>query len=58
MVTKGNSEFIEIKGYKEPYVLFDNEPEKTDRPEVIELYLEKVIEKLWELYHRNHKDSF
>ena len=48
-ITAGNREFIEIKGHKVPYVVFENEPEKTDKPEVLGEHLEEILQKLWEL---------
>lgn len=48
-ISVGNREFIEIKGHKVPYVVFENEPEKTDKPEVLGEHLEEILQKLWEL---------
>jgi len=52
-VSAADPEFIDIKGYKVPYVVFDNEPEKTDKPEVLGAHLEEVLQKLWELRNRS-----
>lgn len=41
--------FIEIKGYKVPYVVFENEPEKTDKPELLGSHLEEILQRLWHL---------
>jgi len=41
---------IEIKGYRVPFVVFQNEPEKTDDPAKLGPALEQVFEKLWELF--------
>jgi hypothetical protein len=40
-------EFIEVKGFKIPYAVFENEPEKTLDPQLIGNELERVAEKLW-----------
>jgi hypothetical protein len=41
-------EFIEVKGFRVPYAVFENEPEKTLDPVQIGQELEKVCGKLWE----------
>jgi hypothetical protein len=38
-----------VKGKKVPYAIFDNEPEKTDKPDVLGAHLEEVCARLWEL---------
>lgn len=38
---------IEVKGFKVPYAVFENEPEKTHDPAVIGRELERVTSKLW-----------
>ncbi|MCX7919560.1 MAG: hypothetical protein N3A72_08135 [bacterium] len=48
-IAPGNEGFIEIKGYKVPYVVFDNEPEKTDDPAKLGPALEDVFGRLWNL---------
>lgn len=48
-VSAGDPEFINIKGHKVPYVVFENEPEKTDKPDVLGAHLEEVCDKLWQL---------
>ena len=42
-------EFITIKGHKVPYSIFQNEPEVTDKPELLGKALEDVFGKLWDL---------
>jgi len=45
---KGNDpEFIRFSGHKIPFAVFDNMPEKTDRPDVLGAHLEEVLNKLW-----------
>jgi len=40
-------QFIEVKGFKIPYAVFENEPEKTLDPKLIGNELDRVAEKLW-----------
>jgi hypothetical protein len=39
--------FIDVKGFKIPYAVFENEPEKTLDPKLIGDELERVAKKLW-----------
>ncbi len=39
---------LDVKGYKIPYAVFENEPEKTLDPEKIGQELERVVRKLSE----------
>ncbi|MBM2841663.1 MAG: hypothetical protein HW412_2191, partial [Bacteroidetes bacterium] len=39
--------YIEVKGFRIPYVAFENEPEKTLDPNLIGQELERVTRKLW-----------
>ena len=39
--------FIEVKGFKIPYAVFENEPEKTLDPALIGQELERATKKLW-----------
>lgn len=41
--------FIDVKGFKIPYAVFENEPEKTLDPALIGKELERVTKRLWEL---------
>ncbi len=41
--------FIAVSGRRIPYVVFDNMPEKTDKPEVLGAHLEDVLKRLWAL---------
>ena len=42
-----NPNFIEVKGIKVPYGVFENEPEKTLDPTLIGKELERVTQKIW-----------
>jgi hypothetical protein len=45
---KGNDpEFLHLSGRRIPYGVFDNMPEKTDRPDVLGAHLEDVLNTLW-----------
>jgi len=44
--------FLEVKNHKVPYGIFENMPEKTDKPEVLGAHLEEVLTKLWAAYSR------
>ena len=48
-VTRDDPDFIEIREYKVPYAVFDNEPEITDEPAELGAHLEEVCTKLWRL---------
>jgi hypothetical protein len=39
--------YIDVKGFKIPYAVFENEPEKTLDPSLIAQELERVTKKLW-----------
>jgi hypothetical protein len=39
--------FIEVKGFKIPYAVFENEPEKTLDPKLIGQEIERAAKKLW-----------
>jgi hypothetical protein len=43
---------LRIGDRRVPYAVFDNEPEKTDKPEVLGEHLEEVCDRLWKLRHR------
>jgi hypothetical protein len=45
-------EYLEVKGFKVPYGVFNNMPEKTDKPEVLGAHLEEVLTRLWQVYTR------
>ena len=40
-------QFIEVKGFKIPYAVFENEPENTLDPKLIGDELERAAKKLW-----------
>ncbi len=44
-----NPNYIEVKGIKVPYGVFENEPEKTLDPVLIGKELERVTQKIWKL---------
>ncbi len=44
-----NPDFIEVKGFKIPYGVFENEPEKTLDPVLIGNELERATQKIWKL---------
>jgi hypothetical protein len=39
--------FIRLSGLRIPYAVFDNMPEKTDRPDILGAHLEEVLARLW-----------
>lgn len=46
----GKSEgFIDVKGHRIPFAVFQNEPEKTDDPVKLGTALEEVLAKLWKI---------
>ena len=51
-LTSKDPNFIEIKGFKVPYVAFENMPEKTDDPAKVGAELERVTAKLWSMVKR------
>lgn len=51
-ISTADPEFINVRGYRVPYVVFENEPEKTDQPEILGVHLEDVLDRLWELEQR------
>ena len=40
-------QYIEVKGFKVPYAVFENMPEKTHDPKMIGEELERTAKKLW-----------
>lgn len=44
--------FLTVRGIKIPYAVFDNEPEKTDKPEILGTHLEEVTSRLWGNWHK------
>jgi hypothetical protein len=41
--------FIHVKGFKVPYAVFENEPEKTLDPTLIGAELERTAHRLWSI---------
>ncbi len=50
-VSATDPEYVTIKGYRVPYVVFQNEPEITDQPEKLGAHLEEILNRLWKLRH-------
>ncbi len=48
-LTSKDPQYIEIKGHKVPYAVFENMPEKTDDPGKLGKELEKATAKLWSI---------
>jgi hypothetical protein len=48
-LTSQDPGFINIKGFKVPYAVFENQPEKTDNPDTLGRELERVTSRLWTL---------
>ncbi|MBI5217285.1 MAG: hypothetical protein HY960_16145 [Ignavibacteriae bacterium] len=51
-LTAADPNFIEVKGFKVPYIAFENEPEKTDEPGKLGAELERVTQKLWSFWKK------
>ena len=51
-LTAKDPNYIDIKGFKVPYAVFENMPEKTDNPVKLGAELEKATEKLWNMRRR------
>ncbi len=47
--SSGDPDWLRVKDHRVPYAIFDNEPEKTDKPEILGKHLEEVCGKLWKL---------
>lgn len=43
-------EYLKVRDFKVPYGVFENMPEKTDKPEVLGAHLEEVLTKVWQVY--------
>jgi hypothetical protein len=43
-------DYLLVKGRRIPYGIFDNMPEKTDKPDVLGRHLDQVLGKLWNVY--------
>jgi hypothetical protein len=44
--------FLIVRGIKVPFAVFDNEPEKTDKPDILGKHLDEVASKLWTAWHK------
>ena len=51
-LTAEDPSYIGIKGYKVPYAVFENMPEKTDDPMKLGAELERVMAKLWSVMRK------
>jgi hypothetical protein len=47
--SSGDPGYLRVKDHRVPFAIFDNEPEKTDKPHVLGKHLEEVCVKLWSL---------
>jgi hypothetical protein len=43
---------LKVKNINIPYAVFENEPEKTNQPDILGKHLEEVCGKLWKLYSK------
>ncbi len=50
--SRPDGEYLRVDRFRVPYVVFENEPEKTDRPETLGPHLEEACARLWQLRHR------
>lgn len=41
--------YLLVEGFKIPYAIFENEPEKTDKPDALDAHLEEILTKLWKI---------
>ncbi len=48
--SSANPRFLKVKDYNVPYGIFENMPEKTDKPELLGAHLEEVLNALWKNY--------
>jgi len=51
----GNPRFLHIGNRRIPYAVFDNMPEKTDKPEVLGPHLEEACNRLWKIKTGDHR---
>jgi hypothetical protein len=45
---------LNVRGLKVPYGVFENMPEKTDKPKVLGAHLEEVLAQVWHVYKRRY----
>ncbi len=50
--SSGDPGYLRVGRHRVPYAVFDNEPEKTDKPEELGRHLEEVCARLWSLKQR------
>lgn len=51
-LTASDPNYIDVKGCKVPYAVFDNMPEKTDNVVTLGAELERATQKVWSLTHK------
>ena len=44
-----NPGYLHVKEFNVPYGVFDNMPEKTDKPDVLGAHLEEALNRLWSI---------
>ncbi len=47
-----DKEFLKVRGFNVPYGIFENMPEKTDKPALLGAHLEEVLNRLWTVHSR------
>jgi hypothetical protein len=52
-----DANFLHVKNHKIPYAIFNNEPEITDKPDLLGKHLEEVLNNLWKI-NNNKKGKF
>lgn len=45
-------QYLEVNDFRVPYGVFENMPEKTDKPAVLGAHLEEVLGAVWQVYNR------
>jgi len=55
--TKGCKDYVSIKGIKVPFVVFHNEPDITDKPDLLSSKLEELLSNLWRLYKDRRREE-
>ena len=45
-------DFLQVGSKKVPYAVFENMPEKTDKPEVLGAHLKEVLDRLWSVWRK------
>jgi hypothetical protein len=50
-------DYLSVKNFKVPYGIFDNMPEKTDKPDVLGAHLAEVLTRLWRVHTGRKGDN-